>query len=462
MRPLVVFLILATGLACPRSTPPPTVPARPRLSAGAAGRNVIVLSIDTLRADRLGAFGYTARPTTPFLDQLAAGGVRFRAAMAQRAATWPSLATVLSGLYPSGHGVLGNGYSFPADVETLPRILHAAGSQTGAFVSNMCSAGHTGWDAFRCTSSNDARANRAATEWATGLDAARPFLLWVHYFGPHPPYFNGGDRAATELDPGYAGALAPRKALLDSVMLERKALSAADVQHLGALYDAAVMATDRRAAELFAALEAAGKLENTVVVVLADHGEELYEHNRYFYHSCSVYQSTLHVPLWISAPGLLGSGDVAQPVELVDVTPTLLDLLGVKPPAVLQGTSLVPYLERPESTGAGKPAYSEYDVSQVRTVLADGWKLVDNPDDLAPDCVPGAPPGFYPIARTELYDLANDPREQHNLAAEQPAKVAELLGMIAKRFAALAGSRQKQTIPKGLSDELKSLGYVAN
>jgi len=422
---------------------------------------VIVLSIDTLRADRLGAFGYTARPTSPNLDRLAAGGVRFRSAMAQRAATWPSLATVLSGLYPSGHGVLGNGYSFPPDVETLPKILHTAGYQTGAFVSNMCSAGHAGWDAFRCTSSNDARANRAALEWATSLDAARPFLLWVHYFGPHPPYFNGGDQASG-LDPGYAGPLAPKKNVLDSIMLERNALSPADLQHLDALYDAAVMGTDRRVAELFGALETAGKLANTVVVVLADHGEELYEHNRYFYHSCSVYQSTLHVPLWISAPGLIGAGDVAQPVELVDVTPTLLDLLGVRSPSTLQGTSLVPYLERPESSGAGKPAYSEYDVSQVRTVLADGWKLVDNPENLAPDCVPGAPPGFYPIARTELYDLAKDPREQHNVAAEQPAKVAELRSMLAKRFAGLAGSRQQQTIPKGLSDELKSLGYVAN
>ena len=146
------------------------------------------------------------------------------------------------------------------------------------------------------------------------------------------------------------------------------------------------------------------------MVVLADHGEELYEHNRYFYHSCSVYQSTLHVPLAVIAPGLLAAGgEVRQPVELIDVMPTVLDLLGVPAPAGGQGTSLVPYLSRPDSGGGGKPAYSEYDTSQIRTVLADGWKLVDNPENLAPDCVPGASPGFYPIGRTELYDLAKDP-----------------------------------------------------
>ncbi len=424
---------------------------------------MVLLSIDTLRADRLGAFGYTARPNSPNLDDLARQGIRFGSAMSQRAATWPSLATVLSGLYPSGHGVLGNGYSFPPDVETLPRVLQAAGYQTAAFLSNMCSAGHTGWDTFRCTSSNDARANREAIAWAAAAKPERPFFLWVHYFGPHPPYFNGGDRAGRDLDPGYTGPLAPRKNTLDRIMLAGNRLGAADLRHLDALYDAAVSGTDSRAAELFAALGSAGKLEHTLIVVLADHGEELYQHNRYFYHSCSVYQSTLHVPLWFSAPGLLAAGQrVEQPVELVDVAPTVLALLGVRSPAAMQGLSLVPYLERPTSGGAGKPAYSEYDVSQIRTVLADGWKLVDNPEGLSPDCVPGAPRGFYPIGRLELYDLEKDPGETTNLAASEPAKVQELRGMIAKRFAGLAGRRQKQAIPQGLSDELKSLGYVAN
>src|SRR5262245_9528106 len=112
----------------------PAAAGRTRLVGAAAGWNVVVLSIDTLRADRLGAFGYAARPNSPTLDGSARGGVRFRAAMSQRAATWPSLATLLSGLYPSAHGVLGNGYSFPDDVATLPKVLHAAGYQTGAFL----------------------------------------------------------------------------------------------------------------------------------------------------------------------------------------------------------------------------------------------------------------------------------------------------------------------------------------
>lgn len=427
---------------------------------------MLLVSIDTLRGDRLGSFGYSERPNSPNLDALAVQGVRFRSAMAQRAATWPSLASILSGLYPSGHGVLGNGYVFPPDVQTLPKLLQAAGYQTGAFLSNMCSAGHSGWDAFRCTSSNDSRANRAALEWAGQLQAAKPFFLWVHYFGPHPPYFNGGDRAETVLDPEYKGPVTPRKAPLDRLMLARNPLAASDVRHLNALYDAAIMGTDSRFGELMAGLRGAGRLEHTIVIVLADHGEELYEHNQYFYHSCSVYQSTLHVPVAVIAPGLIppgsAGGEVRQPIELIDVAPTVLGLLGIRAPSAMHGTSLVPYLERPDNAGTGKPAYSEYDTSQIRTVLADGWKLIDNPESLAPDCVPGAAPGFYPIGRVELYDLLHDPREQHNLAASQPAKVAELRGLIARRFAGLAVRKQKQTIPQGLTEELKSLGYVAN
>lgn len=458
---VVVAWALVLAYGCSPSAPSPA--AKSDLRGAAGGWNVLLLSIDTLRGDRLGAFGYTERPNTPNLDQEVVQGVRFRAAMAQRAATWPSLASVLSGLYPSSHGVLGNGYAFPADVMTLPKVLQQSGYQTGAFLSNMCSAGHTGWESFKCTSSNDSRANRAALEWAAQLQPAHPFFLWVHYFGPHPPYYNGGERAKTELDPDYAGRLVPRKAALDEIMLARQPLTVGDVHHLNALYDAAVMGTDSRAGELLTALRSAGRLDHTIVVVLADHGEELYEHNRYFYHSCSVYQSTLHVPLAVIAPGLLApGGEVRQPVELIDVMPTVLELLGVPLPTGGQGTSLVPYLSRPDGGGGGKPAYSEYDTSQIRTVLADGWKLVDNPENLAPDCVPGAAPGFYPIGRTELYDLAKDPGELHNLAAEQPGKVAQLRALLAKRFGSLARRRGKQRIPQGLSEELKSLGYVAN
>jgi len=440
------------------------VQAPRRLNGAARGWNVVVLTIDTLRADHLGAYGYTRRATSPNLDAQLAAGVTFDRGFSQRAATWPSLASLLSGLYPSGHGVDENGYGFPDDLPTLPKLMHAAGYRTGAYLSNMCDANHQGWDGFACSGGKDGRAVQDALAWASELDGRGPFLLWVHLFGAHPPYYNGGD-LGSRLDPGYSGELGPKKWRLDEVMTRHLRLDAADLQHLNALYDAAVIGSDRLAGALLDGLRQAGKLQHTIVVVAADHGEELYAHHGYLYHACSVYQTALHVPLSIAAPGLLPAGArVPQPVELIDVLPTLLGLAAVPPPQRLDGRSLVPYLERPGAGGGGKPAFSEYGASRIHTVIDADWKLVDNPDDLQPACIPGPagkPPLHYPIGRVELYDLAHDPGETADLAGAQPARVAELSRLIVQRFSHLPHRARPQQIPESLRKELSNLGYVA-
>jgi choline-sulfatase len=453
---LPAFLLTACG-------PEPPAPVERRDLAGTAkGWNVVLLSVDTLRADRLGAYGYTLRANSPRIDAQIASGVSFQHAMSQRASTWPSLASLLTGLYPTGHGVAENGYGFPDDLPTLPKLLHATGYQTGAFLSNMCQANHQGWDAFACSGGQDGKSVRRAVEWAQGVDGRRPFFLWVHLFGAHPPYYNGGD-LANQLDPGYTGLLGPKKRLLDPVMTGPLPLGARDVRHLNALYDAAVQGSDRLSGSLLDGLRAAGKLERTIVIFTADHGEELYQHNGYLYHSCSVYQTALHVPLGLSAPGLLPAGArIPQTVELIDVLPTLLDLLGTPKPAEQHGRSLVPYLERPDAGGAGKPAFSEYGSSRVRTVIHGDWKLVHNPDGLSPVCIPDAPPGHYPIDRAELYDLSRDPGETINLAGAQPARVAELEKLIRQRFAGLRNRARPQEMSDELRKKLKELGYVAH
>jgi arylsulfatase A-like enzyme len=437
------------------------------LSGAARGWNVLLLSVDTLRADHLGAWGYRARQaTSPRMDALLASGVRFESAMSQRAATWPSLASVLSGLYPSAHGVAENGYGFPDDLPTLPKLLQAAGYRTSAFLANMCQANHRGWDDFACSAGQDGKTVRRALDWAASPKEKKPFFLWVHLFGAHSPYYNGGDAAQKVFDPGYAGELGPKHWRLDPVMTRRQPLDARDVIHLNALYDAAVLGSDNHVGTLLDGLQAAGRLTHTVIVFLSDHGEELYAHNGYLYHSCSVYQTALHVPLGIAAPGLLPAGTgavVPQTVELIDVAPTLLDLLGVGPPHELHGRPLTPYLERPGAGGAGKPAFSEYGAAPVHTVLADGFKLVDNPAGFDPICIPNAPPHHqFPLAREELYDLAHDPGETRNLAAGQPARVAELQQGIRRRFAGMANRLRRQDVPEELRKQLEALGYAAH
>ena len=461
MRRLSFFLLFLLALAACDRAPQPQ-PERRRLAGGGKGWNVVLLTVDTLRADRLGAYGYTTRSNSPKIDAQLASGVLFEQAMSQRASTWPSLASLLTGLYPSGHGVAENGYGFPDNLPTLPKLLHGAGYQTAAFLSNMCDANHKGWDAFACSGGQDGKSVRRALDWMQEADGKRPFFLWVHLFGAHPPYYNGG-ALADELDPGYTGTLGPKKWQLDPVMTKPIPLGARDVQHLNALYDAAVTGSDRLSGSLLDGLKAAGRLDRTIVIFAADHGEELYQHNRYLYHSCSVYQTTLHVPLGFSAPGLLPAGArVPQTVELIDVLPTLLDLLGIAKPAEQHGRSLVPYLERPGAGGAGKPAFSEYGSTKIRTAIQGNWKLVSNPDGYSPVCIPDAPPGHYPIGREELYDLARDPGETVNLAASQPARVAELSKLIRQRFAGVKNRTHQQEMSDELKKKLNELGYVAH
>jgi arylsulfatase A-like enzyme len=460
-RIFLPILLLASLLTACRGKE--TVPPERRPLAGAAkGWNVVLLTVDTLRADRLGSYGYKAHPNSPRVDAQLASGVMFESAMSQRASTWPSLASVLTGLYPSSHGVNENGFGFPDGLPTLPKLLHAAGYQTGAFLSNMCQANHQGWDDFSCSGGQDGKDVRRALEWAGKADARRPYFLWVHLFGAHPPYYNGGE-LAEQMDPGYQGPLGPRKRLLDPVMTTPIPLTPRDVQHLDALYDGAVQGSDRLSGALLEGLRAAGRLERTIVIFSADHGEELYQHNRYLYHSCSVYQTALHVPLGFSAPGLIPAGArVPQVVELIDILPTLLDLVGVAKPAEQHGKSLVPYLERPGEGGRGRPAFSEYGSSTIHTVLQDNWKLVHNPEGFNPVCIPDAPPNHYPIGKEELYDLSRDPGERENLAAREPAKVAELAKLLERRFAGLRNRVRDQKVPEELKKELNSLGYVAH
>lgn len=460
----LVLLLLLPFLGAAGCRPEAPRPQPGQLAGGAKGWNVVLLSIDTLRADRLGSYGYE-RATSPHLDSLLAQGVRFDSAFAQRASTWPSLASVLTGLYPSAHGVAENGYGFPDDLPTLPKLLKTAGYRTGAFLSNMCKANHQGWDQFACSGGEDGKTVRRALEWAGKAQAAsgkdRPFFLWVHLFGPHPPYYNGGDYAARVLDPGYTGPLGPKKWQLDRVMTERMPLTPRDVVHLNALYDAAVVGSDRLAGNLLDGLKAAGKLDRTVVVLVADHGEELYQHNQYLYHSCSVYQTGLHVPLGFVAPGLLPPGSsVAGATELIDVTPTLLALLGLAPPKEQHGVSLLPRIG--PTAPPARPAFSQYGTQPISTVVDGRWKLVYNPRNVQPVCIPDAPPNHYPLARQELYDLQSDPGETRNVAADHPQEVERLARLIRQRFSGLTNRLEKQNLDEQLKEELKSLGYVAH
>ena len=202
-------------------------------------------------------------------------------------------------------------------------------------------------------------------------------------------------------------------------------LSDADVAHLVALYDGEIAYVDTLVDRLLAGLRERGLAESTLVVFTADHGEDLYEHNRYFFHSPSMYSSSLHVPLVLSWPGTLPAGTRTDHLaSLVDVAPTVLSLLGLPSPSAFLGKDLLPGRRVPVEAPRDL-AFSETS-GRIFAARSLGWRLVHNPEKLRPD----APGGPYPIGEVELYDLRLDPREQDDVAGRRKDVVESLTARI--------------------------------
>ena len=429
---------LAICLACGRGTKPPEK-VRRELAGAAKGWNVVVVTVDTLRADRLGAYGYKARPERHAgMDAQLGSGRHLRErhgaaglhlAVAGFAADRPLSERPRRGrerLRLSGR---------PADPAQDAHRAPATGP--GAFLSNMCQANHQGWDDFACAGGQDGK-NVAAPSNGRRVDDGRPFFLWVHLFGAHRPTTTAAtlaERARPRLH-GTAGAQEARARRGDddgrSPSRPRRPAPERPLRR-------------RRPGErppggaLLEGLRAAGRLDRTIVIFAADHGEELYQHNRYLYHSCSVYQTTLHVPLGISAPGLIAAGGAGAADGRAD---RRAPHPAGPPGAAEAGRAARPVAGRPTWSarargGAGKPAFSEYGehLSTPCSRTAGSWSTTRTAS--RPVCIPDAPPDHYPIGRQELYDLAATRGETRNLAAEQPARVAELAQLIRQRFAGL-------------------------
>jgi arylsulfatase A-like enzyme/cytochrome c-type biogenesis protein CcmH/NrfG len=415
------LLILASLAGCRRDSPPATR-GRP---------NVLFVTIDTLRADRLGCYGHAAA-VTPALDALAARGVRFATAVAHVPLTGPSHASLLTGRTPLGHGFRDNGgYELPGSVKTAAEDFKQAGYHTAAFVSAFPLDRRFGFDRGFETyddhlpKGNDRRrtpyverladaTTDAAVRWlgAPPAASASPFFLWVHYYDPHAPY-----------EP--PGALAER--------------------FRAAPYDGEIAFVDTQLARLLRALEEKGTLARTLVLVTADHGEALGEHGEGT-HGLFVYDATLKVPWIMAGPGI-GSGRVSTTVaRSIDLLPTLLDYVGVAPRTDLEGRSLRPAADGHEMSDA--PAYAEslYPEREFGWAPLHAWrtsryKLIEAP-------------------RPELYDLQADAGERTNKVADEPARADELRRLLQSAVARPAPAASAEVDPE-TAERLRALGYVS-
>ena len=405
---------------------PRLLPATPEDSAPAP--NLLVYLVDTLRADRLGCYG-GPNPCSPRLDALAEQGYCFERLQAVASHTRPSTASILTGLYPRYHAATTKDAALPEELDTLAEHFARAGRSTGAFVANNQVAGsrlrfEQGFHRFVGPESMSSGARAAPdssvlTDWA--LDwvdehAGESFFLYLHSLDPHTPY-EPPEELRMRFDPDYTGVL--RNLQLSNVALNRvrrsQGLTARDFEFLKAVYDALILHQDAQIGRLLDGLQARGVLDDTIVVVLSDHGEEFGEHEG-MYHGGRLWSELIHVPLIVWIPERLRRSLPPPPVRIprrvshVDVLPSLLDLLGLPPGDGAQGESFVAELRG--SKARPTPILSE-DAADVGCIVEDGFKLIWN--------------GRDEELRYGLFDLGADPEEQHDLSRERTTAVEDLL-----------------------------------
>ncbi len=404
--------------------------------------NVILISLDTLRADRLGTYGYP-RGTSPSLDAFAERGVVFETAIAECSWTLPSHVTMLSGLSPRSHGVVLPTLRPSVETRLLAEILDDAGYATLGLTDGGYVAGHygfdRGFDVFDDTEKGLAATLDLARAFVDSLPPDERFFLFLHTYDIHCPYTPGPEAAAAFRSEGAIPITTEGRC--GNPEYNSMHLSPGQVRHVSDMYDAEIQEADRDLEPFLAFLSNTGRLEDTIVIITSDHGEEFGEHGQ-IGHERSLYRELVEIPLIVVAPGLSPARE-ARSAGLVDLTPTILDLVGVRTEAPFEGHALF----GPDAPAPDTPRFSELVWKRrLRSVVAEDHHAVVNPDTDA----------------FELYDWTHDRLERHDLGAERP-DVAEALDALLDAHAAAPVSRRARPIEQ-LSEEsrarLRALGYV--
>lgn len=428
--------------------------------------NILLISIDTLRRNHCSVYGYE-RDTTPNLRELAEHGVRFDLAYAPSASTAPSHATMFTSLYPPEHRVLAQGHKLSQEDYTLAEHLSAVGYQTAAVVASFVMDVKFGFaqgfsfydDDFKLSTSSinrkywkdqpdviDQRADettRKAIDWLKKQrDPGRPFFLFVHYFDPHAPY--------VPPEP-FLSQFAPQGS------------QPTELEKIIGRYDGEIAFTDHEIGRLFETLKLMNLEDDTLIVVTADHGEGLGQHS-HLGHSINIYEEAVRVPLLFRWPNRIAQGRVFRtPVELVDLTPTILDLIGIETDGFsFQGRSLAAALRDKSPLDVNRPVYlyrEYYEGRQMKLltgkkILLEGekfgirmgkWKFIEGKEENT----------------KELFDLETDPQEQVSLNTIFPRKAAELASQMAEwKKVHIRDESVKGEISEEDLKRLKALGYI--
>jgi arylsulfatase A-like enzyme len=422
-------------------------------------RNVILISVDTLRADRLGCYGY-GRPTTPFLDRQARAGVLFEDATATSSWTYPSHASMFTGLYPGRNGATELEQRMRPAVASLAEWLAARGFRAEGVVSSTLFLGYgleRGFEKLEYVEPGGVEPSHVtakALEWLAAVEREKPFFFLVHYLDPHSDYGALPEFEAPFHEP-YEGPATGKSAQLFEHIQGLLRFTPADARHLSNLYDAGVRQQDAELEKLFAALEREGLLADTLVLLTSDHGEEFLEHGGVM-HGLAQYEESVRVPLVLWGPDLPAGVRVADGVSLVDLMPTVLDVLGLPAPAGLDGVSLRALWESPGATRAPRALFVEADMDPPgptarRMVPGDDLAVRRGRHKLVLDPKTG---------QARLYDLTADPAEAHDVAGQFPELVGELEAELARFRAARAAPAPGAPLDEEDMKRLEALGYA--
>lgn len=447
MRSSRLLALVALGAALSTCSKPPTPTAK----------HLLLISVDTLRADRLGCHGGPNRPS-PAIDRLASEGVRFSNAYVPRGMTLPSMTTFFTSKYPADHGVYDNEHQVSHAEWMLAERLADSGFRRLAVNSsdildparkNQIDQGY-GEKAYIPTRGDDRKAARLASEFLRkefGKGPKREYL-WVHFMSPHKNY-EPPREIVERFDPGYSGKYdGPSYDFnnrIDDTYIQKLDLSPADRKHVLAIYDGEVNVVDDCVKELLAALDASGAAADTLVVFVADHGEELFTHQTYPYHGNSPYRSVTHIPFIARQPGKIPAGrTVDDVIESVDFLPTVVEWLGLPgmkhadtPSNELRGRDLSPLLRGDGAVPAVRAFGRIDDCAEpwesigIATLRDPQWSLVVNRDGFCPAYPPET--GSYEVPALALYDLTQDPDEQNDVAAAHPDVVKDMVSEIEAR-----------------------------
>ena len=414
---LILLFAAVAAMSCSREKRPP---------------NIVLITVDTLRPDRLG-YGGNPRNPSPCLDRLSKEGVVFTDATSVAGWTLPSMATILTGHYPSEHGATDFHWSLDASMPTLASILRQHGYDTYGFVSHVMLTptygmgegfSHFDFSVLNVGDPHEVTTAKELTELAhTGMrNAKEPYFLWVHYFDPHFKYIDH--------DQFHFGNT--------------------DMDH----YDSEIAFTDYYIDDLLKVVDHG----NTIIIFTADHGEEFGEHGSQYHYT--LHGEVMRVPLIIKGPGLAPRTDVL-PAEQTDFVPTILALAGIEAPAGLPGHNLL------AARDANQPQYIERDRPpqwSQRGVIRGQHKLivVENADttQIPPAsrneeiAVKNVEPGIY------LFDTARDPDEQTNLFSPSDSTSLRLLALVNAHFSQAPAHGPPVQIDQQLLEKLKSLGYI--